>query len=301
MSQSQDETILIKFEEALTQAALSSSTIVNYLADLRTFLRWGRREIGDKFSLLNVSQEHIRLYRFHLTWELKRAASTVNRHLMALRKFFAFTKDIAAVPTDPTLGVALVQDDGQANSRPLSEGDIKKLLAAAQGRSRPGLVRRNLAILHLLLHTGLRVSELVDLHTDDLVFDDPGVRLRVCNGRDDSKIRHLPLPKKVCQVLNDYLAIRPHASTSTHFFLSQKGQPISDRTIQRIIRDCAKTASLEGVSAQSLRRTFALQLYEQTKDLELVSERLGHQNKTITAQYLAVHEDQKNRKLEFGD
>jgi site-specific recombinase XerD len=61
--------------------------------------------------------------------------------------------------------------------------------------------------------------------------------------------------------------------------------------VQRIISDCAKTAGLEGVSAQSLRRTFAVQLWEKTKDLKLVSQRLGHQNCTITEQYLAVHDN----------
>ena len=96
MAQDQDEAILTQFEEALTQSALSSSTIVNYLADLRAFLRWGKREVGDKFSLAEVSQEHIRLYRYHLTQKLNRAASTVNRHLMALRKIFAFAKEVDA-------------------------------------------------------------------------------------------------------------------------------------------------------------------------------------------------------------
>jgi integrase/recombinase XerD len=292
MAQDQDEAILIRFEESLTRAELSPSTIVNYLADLRAFLRWGKNEVGREFSLGEVSQEHIRFYRYYLTEKLKRAASTVNRHLMALRKFFTFAQEAGVVPVNPTSGVALVQKDGKAISRPLSEDDIKKLLDAAQGGSRAGLVRRDLAILQLLLHTGLRVSEVVDLKKDDLVFDNPGLRLKVCNGQDE-KTRYLPLCSEVCQALNDYLAIRPRTSTTNHIFLSQQGSPVSDRTVQRIISDCAKAANLEGISAQSLRRTFALQLLAETNDLELVSERLGHQNSTITAQYLAVHKNQK--------
>ena len=65
-----DETVLIMFEESLTRSALSPSTIVNYLADLRTFLRWGQREVDTEFSLIGVNQEHIRLYRYHLAEEL---------------------------------------------------------------------------------------------------------------------------------------------------------------------------------------------------------------------------------------
>lgn len=287
MPQDQDELLLTRFEEALSLSALSSSTIVNYLADLRAFFRWGKAEFGEQFSLLFVTQEHIRLYRYHLAQELKRATSTVNRHLMALRKFFLFAQETGQVSLDPTAGVSLVQHDGQVMSRCLLEDERDKLLQAAENGSRAGLVRRDLAILQLLLHTGLRVGEVVDLKKDDLIFDNPGVRLKVCSGQDETCARYLPLPVEVRKALHDYLAVRPHTSSIEHLFLSQDGRPISNRTVQRIVNNCAKSAGLEGVSAQSLRRTFAVQLYSETNDLELVSVRLGHQNTTITEQFLA--------------
>lgn len=287
-----DDIMLLKFEESLTQAEFSASTIVNYLADLRYFLRWGKRALGDKFSLAQVSQDQIRLYRHHLAQEVNRAASTVNRHLMALRKFFALAKEMGLVVADPTGGVSLVQEDGQALSRPLSTAEVEKLLAAAQQGTRAGLVRRDVAILQLLLCTGLRVSEIVALQKDDVIFEYPGVHLKVGRGQQDGgKIRHLPLVGEVCKALHDYLLVRPQTSITTNFFLSQEGRPISNRTVQRVIGDCAKAVGLAGISAQSLRRTFALQLFSETHNLELVSERLGHQTKAITEQYLSVHEN----------
>jgi len=289
MSQEQDEVTLEKFEGWLVDRRLSSSTIVNYLADLRTFLRWGEVEVGPEFSLAGVNQEHIRLYRYHLTQQRQRASSTVNRHLMALRKFFIFAQETDVARVNPTSGVALVQNDGQAVSRPLSNGDIEKMLKAAGNGSRAGLVKRDVAVLQLMLHTGLRVSEIVELRQNDMMFDNPGLRLRVRNGQED-KTRYLPLCKEVCKSLNEYLDMRPKAAVTDHFFLNQQGHAVSDRTVQRIVSDSARAAGLEGISAQSLRRTFALQLLEESKDIDLVSERLGHQNSAITAQYLAVHE-----------
>ena len=155
MSQEQDEVILAKFEGWLVDRQLSSSTIVNYLADLRTFLRWGQVEVGPEFSLAGVNQEHIRLYRYHLTQQRQRAASTVNRHLMALRKFFVFAQETNVVPVNPTSGVALVHNNGQVVSRPLNNDDIEKMLQAAGNGSRAGLIKRDIAILQLMLHTGL--------------------------------------------------------------------------------------------------------------------------------------------------
>lgn len=289
MSKNQDGLLLTRFEETLTLSALSPSTIVNYLADVRAFLRWAKTESGNQFSLDIVTQEHIRLYRYHLAQELNRAASTVNRHLMALKKFFAYAYQMGEITLDPTAGVSLVQDNGYAVSRHLQRQEIDELLEATQNGSRAGLIRRDTAIIQLLLHTGLRVSEIISLKKDDLIFDNPGMRLRVSSGQEESCARYLPFSNAVRKTLQDYLAVRPHSANSEYLFLSQYGRPISSRTVQRIVSNCAKSAGLEGVSAQSLRRTYAVQLFAETNDLQLVSERLGHQNKTITEQFLSVH------------
>lgn len=280
-----DDPILTRFEERLSQTGLSASTMVNYLADLRAFLRWGQQAVAPNFSLRAANQTHIRRYRHYLVNDLQRAATTVNRHLMALRKFFTFAAELGLIAADPTAGVALLQDNGQPDSPPLSEAEIEKLLQAAQHGSRAGLVRRDVAILQLLWYAGLRVSEVVDLQKDDLVFDHPGLHLEI---GDKNKNRSLPLSGSVCQALNDYLQVRPQTHT-THIFLNQDGRPISQRTVQRIIGDCAKAAGLVGVSAQAMRRAFAHQLYDKTNDLALVSKRLGHQNISITEQYLSIH------------
>ncbi|MDH3692876.1 MAG: tyrosine-type recombinase/integrase [Gammaproteobacteria bacterium] len=287
----QDDVILTRFEETLSHAALASSTIVNYLADLRAFLRWGRCELTPDFSLSQARQDHVRRYREYLAQELNRATSTVNRHLMALRKFFAFAVEFGVASDDPTAGVALLQTDGQTGSRILTEEEIDQLLTAAENGTRAGLVRRDQAILRLLLHAGLRVSELVNLTMDDLTFDYPGVSLEVSRNYNRTNRRRVPLQDKVCRALNNYLQVRPQTPNTNCFFLNQEGRPISKRTVQRIIADCAKAAGLVGVSAQSIRRTFARQLLLETQNLSLVSERLGHQNRNITEQYLANHKD----------
>lgn len=285
MLQFKDDEILAKFEESLSRRALSSSTIVNYLADLRTFRRWIDGRIAAGFSLLSVNREHIRQYRNHLTKELHRAPSTTNRHLMSLRKFFAFATELQLIPADPTAGVALVADQQSTQPRALDQQDVQKLLDAAQNGSRAGLIRRDVAILQLLTCTGLRVSEVVDLQKDDLIFGNPGVQLQV--GNNPVTGRYIPVPGEVVKNLVDYLDVRPQTGVS-HFFLSQDGGPISKRTVQRIVSDCAKMAGLPNVSAQVLRRTFALQLLAKTQDLALVSKRLGHQTPAITEQYLSL-------------
>jgi site-specific recombinase XerD len=281
-----DDPILSQFEESLTQTALSPATIINYLSDLRAFCRWGEKQVIPGFSLLRANQEHIRRYRHYLGKELGRAAATVNRHLMSLRKFYTFAVELGRIDLDPMAGVALVQQDGhQPDIAPLTEAEIERLLAAAAHSPRAGLARRDAAILQLMLCTGLRIGEIIDLQKNDLVFDHPGLHLRVCSGQ---KERELPLPAEMVNILSDYLQVRPQ-SANGNLFLNQEGRAPSRRTVQRIISESAKAANLSGISAQQLRRTFAAQLFAKTQDLALVSKRLGHQHISITEQYLSNH------------
>ncbi|RME72885.1 MAG: hypothetical protein D6784_12795 [Chloroflexi bacterium] len=285
MPQQQEETFLIRFEETLTASAHSPATIVNYLADVRDFWRWGRQEFGDQFGMSTVTQEHIRLYRYYLAQNLERAAATVNRRLMALRKFFAFAHERGWIARNPTDGVSLVQNNRQTGARPLSDEEVERLFQAASQGSRAGLVRRDTAVIQLLLRAGLRVSEIVRLQMDDIQFGDPGVWLNVGGQNNGAGGRRVPLPAETYKALSDYLQVRPQTG-QPYIFLSQDGRPLSQRTIQRIVSNCARSAGLNGVSAQSLRRTFAQNLFRETGSLELVSERLGHQNCSITEQYL---------------
>ncbi|GAB4446518.1 MAG: site-specific tyrosine recombinase XerD [Anaerolineae bacterium] len=282
-----DDRILAEFEAELSQRALSPATIVNYLADLRAFKRWATGAVSAHFSLLDATQQHISRYRRYLTREKKRAVSTINRHLMALRKFYGFAVGRNLLAADPTTGVALLSSDAAPDAKTLTDEELSKLLTAAEQGSRAGLVRRDVAILQLLAQTGLRVGELVNLKTDDLIFANPGLQLRVTTPSGGGEERRIPLPGDLCRTLEQYLQVRP-AAASPHLFLSQEGRAISSRTVQRVVSQCARAARLEGVSAQVLRRTFATQLYRKTNDLALVSRRLGHQTVGITEQYLAA-------------
>ena len=138
---------------------------------------------------------------------------------------------------------------------------------------------------------GQSPGRFVKLTMDDLTCDYAGVYLEVSRNHNRDNRRRVPLQDKVCRALNNYLQVRPQTPNTNCFFLNQEGQPISKRTVQRIIADCAKAAGLVGVSAQSMRRTFARQLLLETQNLSLVSEQLGHQNRNITEHYLANHKD----------
>jgi integrase/recombinase XerD len=295
MSGGSNEPLLAQFEEYLVQSQLSPSTVVNYMADFRAFVRWGEAHIGPDFLLTNLFPNTIRDYRSHLFKEKGRAVSTVNRQLQTLRKFCAFATQAGLMTSNPAEGIRPIYDNGHdagdATPEPLTADEIETLLNVSSS-DQPSLARRDAAIVTLLIHTGLRVTELVELHLGDVHFDHPGIHLTVKNGTHNGT-RSVPLEGEARQLLYNYLTIRPNVEGEDHLFLSREGRPLSARSVQRIVSLRARAAGLTGVSCQALRRTYANRLLAATGDLKLVSERLGHQNLATTMRYVNPSADEQ--------
>lgn len=279
-----NELFLGQFEDFLGQIALSPKTIANYLADLRAFTRWAEETESSPFRLTAVTPAQIRAYREHLRQDHHRAPATINRHLQALRKCCAYIAQTSLSPLNAAEEISLVNAPKTAPDRMITAPEIESLFFAATA-ARSSIAKRDTAILHLLVRTGLRVAEVTDLQMDDVVFDYPGVHLTIRDSRGNGT-RDIPLGEDVCHALKEWLVIRPRTGTFPQVFLSQEGKPVSTRTIQRIVERCARSAGLSNITAQLLRRTYARQLLAQTDNLELVSQRLGHQHTAITLQYL---------------
>ncbi len=283
MIDARNKTLLTQFEQYLAQIALSPKTITNYLADLRVFVRWAEATYPNEFTLVRVSPSQIRAYRNHLVQQ-NRASSTINRHLQALRKCCAYIAQTNLAPRNAAEEIPLVRAEKRTATKILTDAQLTALLNAAK-KTRPSIAKRDSAILQLLINAGLRVAEVVDLQTEDVQFDYPGVHLAIRDSRGRG-MREIPLPPDVCHELKEWLDIRPKTIPFPHVFLSQEGRPVSVRTVQRIVNRCAKQVGLNDITAQSLRRDYALKLLQESGSLELVRERLGHQNKQITLQYL---------------
>jgi site-specific recombinase XerD len=291
MGRGASEALLAQFEEHLVVTQLSPLTVVNYLADLRSLVRWGVGRVGSDFSLDSLSPNIIRAYRSHLLEEKRCAIATVNRRLQALRKFCAFAVKVGIMNSSPAEGVQLVKSTGTAPTTPLTSEQIDELIRVSIDEQ-SGLARRDVAIMMLLAHTGLRANELVKLCMDDVHFDHPGTHLTLKDGR-HGRVRKVPLEGGLPHALSEYLRVRPNIEDEAHLFLSREGRPLSTRSVQRIVSARAQAAGLEGVSPQTLRRAYASRLLVNTGDLALVSQRLGHQNLATTTRYLNTSSQQR--------
>jgi len=144
---------------------------------------------------------------------------------------------------------------------------------------------RDRAFLELLYGTGLRVSEAVSLRTDAVLTGDQALRVTGKRG----KTRIVPVPNETWTWLETYvrearpqLVARPLAA----LWLNDRGGALSRQSADRIVRQRARRAGLgRGISAHTLRHTYAVHLLEGGADLRAVQELLGHASLATTQIY----------------
>ena len=270
--------ILDRFEIYLDQHALSPATVRNYLADLRAFARWhtAREAHPQTFTAADF-----RAYREYLCNETEHSPATVNRRLQSLRLFGRFLHEIGHAADNPTREIQLLHNGNGHHPVPraLSRVEIGRLSEATRA-GRPSHVRRDFAIMQLMLQAGLRVHEVAMLRLGDVITTRRGMGVQVPGDRRGGA-RLVPLNSLAACALREYLPTRPAIPRVDHLFLSQRGQPLSMRSIQRLIDEHARAAGLKGVSAQLLRHTCARNMLQETRDTALVARWLGCNAKSL--------------------
>lgn len=130
---------------------------------------------------------------------------------------------------------------------------------------------RDRAIMEILYSCGLRASEVVGLDVGDIDFHRNEVKVR---GKGD-KERIVPLGTVAKTALVKYLD--EHKHKGTHLFANYRGDRLTTRSLQRIVRKCLmRCARAAGTNPHILRHSFATHLLENGADLRAVQELLGH-------------------------
>src|SRR5919201_572329 len=141
---------IASFIAELGRQGMSAKTITTYTSDLVSFARWFTDSTGDPFAAASVTPSDLLDYKAHLRTVQRRQAATVNRRLAALRKFFLWAQATGRIAELPTATVKGVPAAPRA-PKSLPKRDVDRLIREAQKGN-----KRNLAIVQLLRHTGLR-------------------------------------------------------------------------------------------------------------------------------------------------
>ncbi|MCW2277359.1 site-specific tyrosine recombinase XerD [Heliophilum fasciatum] len=264
------------------ERGLAAHTIAAYRRDLRDWAAFLIARGGE--SVVEVERSHVQAYLYDLH-RRGLQSTTRARRLAALKGFYRFLLDEGTIEADPTVllaGPKLPRHLPQV----LNAAEIKTLL-----ESPPMTLRgiRDRAMMETLYATGLRVSELVSLRTDQVSLDVGFVQV-IGKG---NKERVVPLGRMAVAAIEAYLRrvrgewIRRPGEKA--LFLTRRGGPMTRQGFWKLLKAYAKAAGIQKeLTPHTLRHSFATHLLENGADLRAIQEMLGHADIGTTQIYTHV-------------
>lgn len=155
---------------------------------------------------------------------------------------------------------------------------------------------RDLAILTLLLGTGIRVSECVGLDIKDVDFNTNGIRIIRKGGKETIVYFGDEVEKALRQYIEERKTKIPARQSGDALFLSLQNKRITVRAVEKLVKKYAeKVTTLKKITPHKLRSTYGTTLYQETGDIYLVANVLGHNDVNTTKKHYAAINDYQKR------
>lgn len=302
------------------QEYTSSRTRLAYAYDIRVFFEFmhtknsicSGMEIKDfPITLLDqITREDIEEYMDYISLYEKDGKQYTNdergkkRKLSALKSFYNFFFQSEQIKTNPAALVPLpkqhekeiVKLDIDEVAILLDQVEDGTKLTKSQLRYHEKTKIRDVALVTLLLGTGIRVSECVGLDINDVDFNNNGIKIRRKGGYETV----VYFGDEVADALHDYLEKRYHMipleGHENALFLSLQNRRITVRAVENLVKKYAATVtSLKKITPHKLRSTYGTSLYQETGDIYLVADVLGHKDVNTTRKHYATQEDYRKR------
>ena len=266
----------------------SANTLSSYIRDLNQFQSWLMQQ--GSMDLRKVKKETISGYLQHLTDQGKSPA-TVTRGMASIKSFYTYMVQTGRVKANPVKTVAPVKVDRKMPEI-LTSKEVELFLAQPKCVDEKGF--RDHAMLELLYATGIRVSELIGLNTNDINLTVGFLR---CRGKD--KERLIPLYPTAIKALQDYMYnIRPRIVVNEDeeaLFVNMSGERMSRQGFWKIIKYYQEKAEIaKEITPHTLRHSFAVHLLQNGADLRSIQEMLGHADISSTQIYTHIIKKQLN-------
>tara|TARA_B100000475_G_C15013129_1_gene321168 strand:+ start:924 stop:1814 length:891 start_codon:yes stop_codon:yes gene_type:complete len=272
----QDYLIMLRVERNM-----SANTIDAYKRDLKQYLGYIIDDLEIK-SLYNISSDNIRDYIRNLNNQ-GLAPKSIARIISSIRSYHNFLSSEQIIKENPALNLDTPKIPKKL-PLVLSEKEISDIIKAIDDAYQ--FAKRDKAIIEMLYSCGIRVSELCDLETSNLIIDDDLIRVM---GK-GSKERLLPIGGRAKRLLNDYLIHSRHKlikkTSSSFVFVSRNGKRLTRAMINNILKKWSLNSGIKKpISPHTLRHSFATHLLEGGADLRFVQALLGHSDITTTQIY----------------
>ena len=302
----------------------SAKTRISYAYDIRVFFRFliennpvyhdytmdqFRPNDLDKIDPMDIEEymEYLKVYKNDEERQIVNSEVGLARKMSALRSFYLYYYKHQIIQTNPTLLVEMPKLHDKEIIR-LDTDEVVKLLDFVEncGDQLTGQKKvyyektkyRDLAILTLLLGTGIRVSECVGLDLQDVDYKNQGIRIT----RKGGKQMTVYFGDEVADALLRYMEMdREHAVTlpgnENALFLSTQHKRMGVQSVENMVKKYARQiAPNKKITPHKLRSTYGTALYRETGDIYLVADVLGHNDVNTTKKHYAAIDEDRRRK-----
>ncbi|MFI8618334.1 site-specific tyrosine recombinase XerD [Acidovorax sp. NPDC077693] len=262
---------------------LSRNTLAAYRRDLTLYAQWLAAQ-QPAVALDETAERHLNGY--FAARHAKTRATTANRRLTVLRRYFHWALRERRITADPTVRLTAARQPLRV-PKTLSQAQVEALLNAPDLGNPLGV--RDRTMLELMYASGLRVTELVTLKTFQLGLAEGVLRVMGKGGKE----RLVPFGEVARQWLNQYLQEARGAILSGQqtddLFVTQRGSGMTRAMFWVIVKKWAAVAGITvPLSPHTLRHAFATHLLNHGADLRVVQLLLGHADISTTTIYTHV-------------
>lgn len=300
----------------------TAKTRIGYGYDIRTFFRFLMSEnpsfknaqmtdirLSDLDQLQPVDIEEYLEYLKYYTYDgqvFTNDERGIKRKFASLRSFFLYYQKRDLLRHNPTVVVDMPKLHDREIIR-LDADEVSDLLELVEhGRDHlSGMKKvyyeknkqRNIAIFTLFLGTGIRVSECVGLDIEDVDFKNNRIRIIRKGGKEE----YVYFGEEVANALKSYITeervhVKPREGHEHALFYSIQKRRISVQAIENLVNEyTSQITSFKHITPHKLRSTYGTALYQQTGDIYLVAEVLGHNDVNTTRKHYAAMDDEQKR------
>ncbi|HYH16661.1 MAG TPA: tyrosine-type recombinase/integrase [Flavisolibacter sp.] len=265
----------LKFEKRFSQ-----HTIVAYENDLTAFWDFIIMQYGE-LKPSEVSHLYIRTWLASLK-DAGMTAKSINRKISTLKSYFKFNMKVGEVEQSPMVKIIAPKSEKRLPQF-VADKDIDALFKHVefpdtwQGKT-------EYLLLSIFYHTGVRLSELINLKETNISFYNQTLRVL---GK-GNKERVLPISSNLLSLIEAYCKERKNLDTilTDNLLVTDKGKPLAARQVYTIVKNyLSLVTTIDKRSPHVLRHTFATHLVNNGADLNAVKEMLGHSSLAATQVY----------------
>ncbi len=262
---------------------------------LELFIRWGKNDYSDrtldvyvgyirKFSKFIGGKDisEVSLFDDLIVYAEKlrkqgSADNTVNLTMTALRQLWKFLENATGQKLPFGREVIPIKKGVRVNShKPIEQKDFNRIVSFFD-KHKKGI--RDEAILKTLYSTGVRVSELIALNVSDIDLNNQTIVVITRKRKDLVKKRQVPYTLDTQEAIRFWLNIRKEIAKSPALFVNFRGgKRLTTRSIQRIVKDCCKSAGLDNIkiTPHSFRHSVGMRSAEAQMYPPFLQDLLGH-------------------------